>query len=51
MKSQHQDTKTKSTKIESMKKIHAAYLNAKANNQVKTYKIPKQSSEPAPNNS
>ena len=46
MKSQHQDTKARSAKIESMKKIKAAYLNAKANNQVKTYKIQNHESEP-----
>jgi hypothetical protein len=39
MKSQQQDTKAKSAKIESMKKIRAAYLNAKANGQVKTYNV------------
>ena len=39
MKSQHQDTKARSAKIESTKRIRAAYLSAKANGQVKTYKV------------
>lgn len=45
MKSQPQDTKAKAAKIESMKKIKKAYLNAKANGQVRTYKVQPTSSD------
>lgn len=39
MKSQYQDTKARSAKIESIKRIRAAYLSAKAEGQVKTDKV------------
>lgn len=39
MRVKHQNTKTRARKIEGMKKIRAAYLEAKAQGNVKMYKI------------